>query len=85
MNTIPDTWDTLIHRFHKIQNIDFYAKGEYEQLRKEVFLSKDLTERQMSGLIGRIDYQLDLIENPLQEPKDKKQDMANLTKARTKK
>jgi hypothetical protein len=56
-------WDKLLKVFHSINNNDKNAKKAYNDL-KELAFTKTLTERQLDGIIGRCNHQINEINNP---------------------
>jgi glutathione peroxidase-family protein len=60
-------WESLLKIFKAIDADSPKAKKMYLDL-KEVAKTKDLSPRQLEGMIVRCNYQISLIENPKQEP-----------------
>jgi hypothetical protein len=60
-------WESLLKIFKAIDGDNPKAKKMYLDL-KEVAKTKDLSPRQIEGMVARCDYQISFIENPDQEP-----------------
>ena len=69
---IPDevyngNWMALINLFKKINRFAEGAKEKFQSL-IEMAKIKQLTPRQVEGIVARCQYQIHLIDNPTEEP-----------------
>lgn len=74
-------WQALLKIFKEINRFEEGAKESYQQLIELAKQDTDMTPRQTSGMVDRCLYQIQLIDNPKEEPFSnmERQETRNLT------